>query len=681
MSSLFEKIFPALLLSTSLFSLEGTSLFQPTQPESTPLVSYKPYRFNLSHIESKGVGYNQGYSTLSGFFTLQANSFLSFLDMRAHVFNDGKWASNVGLGTRYLLDSSSYMVGVNGYYDYRKTKHLHYNQVGVGFEAFLHSWEFRTNGYLPVGDKSKTLSNTLTSVSFKTFSGHDILINEHYLKVNEASMRGFNAEVGVHPYHFHSNYDLFLGASGYYFNADNGQTTWGGKLRAKAQISSYFLIELSDSYDHVFHNRFQGSVALRISLGKKQEDYQHAKFFLRSRALLPVERQEIIVVHKRKMHHTIDPIAINPATGQPFFVIFVRNTNTHPNPNGTFENPFPNLTPADGIHNAQSSSNPGDVIYVFPGSSSEVTQIGMNHGFSFQDDQRFLGSGISNQFFTTKGLLTIPPQTAIAPSISNHNSMVMSLAENNEISGTHLYALGVAAAECIGVGSPMINNATITRNLLSGNPASSSSRGISVISSMTGTVHIDQNTIDSQGSNGVNLVPNTGPALILLTRNTVSNTNASGLFVKTSNLTDPITTLLVNENKVTNALGVLSSGIDIQGNRNITATVTNNSCTANGENGIFLFFAASANILCDVRHNRADNNQNSGIFLIAPVRGCVRFNHNSAAGNSLHSFFWTQNSPAPGCRIELPTGNSGIIDTDALTVQLVPADTCNFGPN
>lgn len=672
----------ALFLSFPLFCLAKTSLLHRAQTESPPLFPDHSYRLNLSHIESKGIGYNQGYSTLAGFFTIEWDHFIPFFDIKGHVFNDGKWAGNAGIGTRYIFAPSNCMFGANVYYDYRKTKHLHYNQVGIGLETFLEHWEFRANGYLPIGKKAKTVSNTLTSISFKSFSGNTILINENYSKINESSMRGFNTEIGIHPCHFHKDYDLFLAAGGYYFNADNGQTTWGGKLRAKATITPYIFVELSNSYDHLFHHRFQGSLALSIPLGKKSSCLQKStRPFLCWRALLPVERQEIIVVHKRKIEYTIDPLAINPVTGEPFFVIFVNNTNTNPTPNGTFENPFAHLTPADGIYNAQDGSNPGDILYIFPGSSSSLAQIGMNHGFSLQNNQRFLGSGISNQFLTTKGLLTIPPQTELAPCISNSDGVVMALTDHGEISGIHLYALGGNAAACISSGNPMINSATITENLLTGNGASNTSRGIFLATTLKGRFIIDRNTILSQGSNGIHLAPNTGPVAISLTHNTISNTHASGLFVMPSSMTNPITTLLVDNNRVTNALGILSSGIDIRGDRNITATVTNNRCTTNQENGILLFFSAGSDIMCDVRGNTTDNNQNSGIFMAAPSSGCIRFNDNTAARNNLHPFFWTQNSPAPGCQIELPTGNNGIIDSVSLTVQLVPVGTCGFEPD
>ena len=96
----------------------------------------RPERITARHIESKGVGYNQGYTTLEGFFSLPSmvdNVWFPFLDLRGHVFNNGKFAANAGLGLRYLSESRVW--GVNSYYDYRQASHRNFSQYGLGLES------------------------------------------------------------------------------------------------------------------------------------------------------------------------------------------------------------------------------------------------------------------------------------------------------------------------------------------------------------------------------------------------------------------------------------------------------------------------------------------------------------------------------------------------------------------
>ncbi len=95
----------------------------------------RPHRITVRHIEPQGIGYNQGYTTLEGFFSLYNGScdWVPFLDVRAHIFNNGKPAINAGLGTRYLTNRRVW--GINSYYDYRNTNRQHYNQVAMGLES------------------------------------------------------------------------------------------------------------------------------------------------------------------------------------------------------------------------------------------------------------------------------------------------------------------------------------------------------------------------------------------------------------------------------------------------------------------------------------------------------------------------------------------------------------------
>ena len=56
-----------------------------------------------------------------------------------------------------------------------------------------------------------------------------------------------------------------------------------------------------------------------------------------SRMVQPVGREEIIVVGKKNQN----PPAIDPATGQPYFFVFVNNTSSS---DGTYESPYPTLS-------------------------------------------------------------------------------------------------------------------------------------------------------------------------------------------------------------------------------------------------------------------------------------------------------------------------------------------------
>ena len=397
-----------------------------------------PYRIDIKHVEGKGVGYNQGYTSLDAFFTsLFWERYIPFFDVRAHVFNNGKWAANAGLGARYIFDPCHWMVGGNVYYDYRATKHGHYNQISVGLEAFYDRYEAHLNGYLPVGQKRHLTKQQIESVTFKGFSGNYILQNENYKNSNEGAMKGFNTELGMHLAGNRIQYDLYFGVGPYYYDVSSGKHAWGGKARLKAELAKYLFLELSNSYDRIFHNRVQGTVNLNFPFGSKicyeQKSERSCPNVMDWQAVLPVERQEIIVVSKFKKDKTIDPVAIDPATGHPFFVVFVNNTNPSLG-NGTFESPFQNLTNNDNVVSAENFATDGNIIYVFAGDGSSTHMAGGNMFLS--DHQRLLGSANSHPFQTTKGLLTIPQLTTLIPHVQGPaTASIINLANYNEISG------------------------------------------------------------------------------------------------------------------------------------------------------------------------------------------------------------------------------------------------------
>jgi len=406
---------------------------------------------SFRHLEYQGIGYNQGYSSFDLFLsnaTPYLESSVFFLDLRGHVFNDGKPALNAGLGWRWFLDECK-TLGMNFFYDYRKTKRKKYNQVGLGLEYLSPTWEVRANGYFPFGS---TTSHPY-DLKFSHFSGNHIFISQKY----EFAMTGGDAEIGgslVQTKFF----DLFAGVGPYYFKGHFGHSAVGGKVRLEARITPFVTIEIGDSYDSVFHNRFHSEIALSIPLGPRAKvsgnccSWQSEAAFLQRVHSSP-NRQEIIVVDSKKKIRE----AINPLTGNSFFFLFVDNTSSS---DGTFESPYSTLA------TAQTNASPGDVIYVFPG---DGTTNGMDAGIDLSQPNtqsvHLLGSGVSHEFTTTRGTIEIPPQTLLLPSITNLNpAPIVVLGTNNEVSGFNVLNGSVGVSSISGIWNNVTASTNINRN-------------------------------------------------------------------------------------------------------------------------------------------------------------------------------------------------------------------------
>ncbi len=385
----------------------------------------RPERVEVKHIEARGIGYKQGYTSLQGFFpilaTLNAN-WVPFFDFRAHIFNDGHPDINAGLGARFLDHARSRTWGANLYYDYRKTSRFHYNQVGAGLETLGDLWDFRINGYFPVG----TRTSSPYRFKFHRFKGNSLILSNK----REFAMTGTNAELGAHVYQ-RGRLDLYTAFGPYYFKGQN-RTAWGGEGRVALTAWDHCRVQVNASYDTIFKTIVQGEASLFFSWGGKKEIKKRSSSMCSDssmivhRALQRVDRQEITVLDTKHEKSK----AIDPATGQPYTFYFVNNTS---HSQGTFASPFNTLLAA------QNASSPNDVIYVFAG---DGTDTGMNSGITLQYGQQLLGAGIDQTIATTRGTITVPAQGTGLPLISNANDLtelgVQLVAGNNVLSGLDL---------------------------------------------------------------------------------------------------------------------------------------------------------------------------------------------------------------------------------------------------
>jgi len=450
----FQRVF-FFIVFIRLLAIEAYAAGPNLAPQtSTCGCASKPARISLRHIEANGLGYNQGYSTLEIFFSPNdpvCGRWIPFLDVRGHVFNNARIATNAGVGLRYLSFSNSdwraRVWGINTYYDYRNTSHSSYHQAALGLESLGQTLDFRLNGYLPFGHKKSSYYD----LQFDHFANHYMFQS----RKREFVMKGANAEVGAHikPFKY---LPLYLAAGPYYLT--NGKSIWGGEARIAIDCCDYIRLEGSSSYDHLFKWIGQGQISLSFAFGGKREvkpTGNHScatTLALSDRAVQRVDRNEIIPVN----HKRFQSRAIDPATGLPFFFWFVDSRSSSL---GNFESPFPDLVSA-GILN----SNPGDFIYVFQvgGSLYDATN------FTMQDYQHLWGSGIAQQLQTNWGSVTVPAFTTGLPMITsaalNTQPIIALSAHGCEVSGIHVMNTN---SNLIGIGlQSSIRSANIHNNLI-----------------------------------------------------------------------------------------------------------------------------------------------------------------------------------------------------------------------
>jgi hypothetical protein len=589
----------------------------------------RQYRTTLRHIESGGLGYDHGYTTLEAFFASDPSQWAvtPFLDVRGHVFDNGKWAANAGIGLRALWQDCAF--GINTYYDYRNTGRLNSNQIGVGLEALSEGIDFRINGYFPFGRKTSAPYDAV----FKAFSGHHMILWE---KIHSA-MTGTDAELGFH-FGKSEKWDFYGAIGPYYFIGKSTPTTWGGKARLSGTYKDLCTLEISDSYDGTFHNQFQGQIGLTFSFGPKTKVKEQGRtcklaHTLNKRMLQPVGRQEIIVIDKPRK----SAVAIDPATGLPYFFVFIDNTSSS---NGTYESPYHSFA------QAQSNSSPNDIIYVFPG---DGTTTGMASGIALKPSQQLLGSGISHSLPTSLGAISIPAQSSASPTITNTDVdtelNAVTLSTNNTISGITISSplndaiygtnpQNLTVSSCtftdtttypIEATFPGAASISITNNQFLNN-----GNGIFLTLNGTSTVACSNNTFSGQSS--VSSIPleisannNTFTAQI---ENNVFNANTTGGIkvnlntVVSGNITVQNNTL---SNNTAGAAAQLGSAFVIAltaatTTQNCSITLANNSFSTNASNALYMHTdGVITNLSVTASGNTMSNNGGSALALATPV--------------------------------------------------------------
>jgi hypothetical protein len=694
-----SKIIFAMALTPFLLSAatSNQAMSKPKAEEQEPTCRspFQNMHVGVRHKESKGVGYKDGYTTLEGFGIYDYRTyFMPFLDLRWHIFNDGQLAGNFGFGGRTIFPLINHVLGYYLYYDIRQEEQgLTVNQLSPGLELLGKRMEYRINTYFPVGgDESRSYQ-----YKFHRFDNNRIRVQHK----KRYAMSGVDGEVGGHITQS-TNHDVYAGGGPYFFSADSN-SFWGIQSRIYWRYHDYVSIEASYSYDHIFKNIFQGSVAFSYPFGPKLKrtgdgcpDNHDLSL---SRAAFAPHRFEIPVVVIRKHSHA----AMQPGTNQPITVWFVDNTSSSA---GTYDSPFPTLAQAENV------AGRNDIIYVFPG---DGTTTGMNQGITLQDGQRLFGSGMPQYVKTSKGTIKIPAQTPNAPHITGPSNVV-NLGNGNEVAGffitspagygvlgnpsngmyvhNNVITTGVGGIGANGYGSLRVQNNVITGTTLIG----STGVAISVISNQFANIDISNNQI-SNIQNGVLLQPVTvnqnASCNANISNNTISQFHINGIFVSlgmvNSNYTISNNVITDNLSIGGNNAGAITAAVLMTGNAG-NYTISNNvinTTTTPGAVPVNSINVNAPNIVTTTANLLINNNMiTTGVAGSPSTYNGIRISTSSpvlCAGVSNNTIHLLGSPTAQG--MSIGAGAPGVINIDEFNnniapnlgmtnVNLVPPGTC-----
>lgn len=546
--------------------------------QSYPTLQRLTFRYN----SKEGLGLQDvGYSTLEYFLAKQEIfKGLVFLDLKGHIFDDGKWAANGGIGFRYRQEKFPVVFGMHSYYDYRRNVGHNFHQVGLGLEFLADIVKVYCNGYIPLGDKTK-----LRNVTFDAFIHNHMRINSF----TRLSMYGadLEVEVGMCKRGF---FEVFTAWGPYYYRGNFGKDAFGVQGRLGSKYKNFLKVDVKGTYDRLFKLNIQGEFALYWNFGKKVKARKAVftkkvcctnEAYLLQRLAQPVQRQEIIVLSdqtKKQIAHS--------ESGDPLFFLFVNNSALSGNL-GTFEQPFTSLALA------QNSADVGDFIYIFPGDGSSN---GLNSGFILQDEQSLLGASTNQLVTTNLAEVMIPAQfLGSLPLITNPLGLnIIELANGNTISGLH-----IDSAIQHGInGSSFIRGSTIKNNVITDSGTNDAGIFLNMDPGiqLQGDMIIKNNTITSTngGNDGVRIdlsgiAANPGRLNLQITSNNLSNLTSEGISItRTTGTQSYILAGSISDNQLQ---GNSAQGINIVHGGAASGIfmdmmISNNSFFGNGAEGI-----------------------------------------------------------------------------------------------
>ena len=573
---------------------------------STGMGKYTFSRVEIKHREHKGMGYDEGYSTVGVFACPNTNTIgLPFVDAKLHVFNNAYLASNVGLGCRFSNSEESLVFGMNAYYDFRNFKSFSSHQGAGGVEFLGRYLSLRLNGYYPFSGKFQE-----DDIHFREFQGNSALVQQ---KIRYA-LPSADGELGFTLPPPFEQLGLYVGVGGYYlfkqkgfFGFQNVGNVPGARARLRASPTQWFSIGVEYTYDKLFKGRINGFASFNIPLGprrlkgstKSRFPYQKSESdnYLEwmNVKTQDVIRNEIIPIY-RKSHRFphLDEF------GNSYHFTFVNNTgtahigqgDTPGTGSGTFEDPYTTIRLAD-------LNAPEDgVVYVFFG---DGTSRNYDEGYGFKSGQVMSSSGLD---LTLNGVI-IPPFTPgeLAKITNTGNPVFLAqLAREITINGFVIDATDSAA---IAVQSTAVN--------IRGNQITGGSNLFNVVDldDPVGNNYIIDNVIIGAGSsttdpavvsmeNAVNNYTNVN----MIKGNTVEARNGQDAF-QLLNLYD--STFIINNDVSSNSnLGHafdISQDDTITGNNGGTYSLRNNTVTTGFNKAVFFDWASSHRNSLKVREN------------------------------------------------------------------------------
>ena len=525
--------------SISEFVLVADALpAQATANTDTPMASDLriPPRFGAG-FNTDGGSYSR-LGRLEAFVPLwqDAGDAISFLEGRLVFGERDDFGSSLIVGYRGYNDHDDRIRGGYIGFDSRSTEGSDFYQLGAGYESLGEDWDFRMNGYLPLGDRS----NTMTDINFDTgfqvstgFVGNQFVLNsqrqQERLIQQELSLGGFDAEAGYRLLQWDEG-DLKAFGGIYLYGSPDLPTYLGWRLRLASNFTPNFNGSLSLQDDGLFGTRLILSVGATFPGNRPTGEIEEPDL-VRARLGESVVRLPEIAVYVDEESETIVEEAssplMNPEEEQAYRFQHVALGST--GGDGTFESPFG--TVQEALDATVGDGN--DVVYV-DGNNNVVIPA-----FTIPDRVRVLSQGPVQTLagLPFPGFEAGAVRLPFSPSTNFDDGIVVELPFSGDGNFPNIEN-GVTLGNRTVLAGFQINDAV----------------GDAIVGTNTSNAELRNNTITNAGGRGIAL-NNVGGSVVFFD-NIIRNVTGQGIFVQNTTADRSLDLAIIGYDINTSSLGM-----------------------------------------------------------------------------------------------------------------------------
>ncbi|RLS57192.1 MAG: hypothetical protein DWH91_04850 [Planctomycetota bacterium] len=392
----------------------------------------------LGHVAGDTVGRSQSitYLDLAPYMFVEDTYFFSQGSL--FITNQGKMGGTAGVGVRQYFADRDFVLGVAGFYDHDESRDVRFQQAGISVELFSQWMDIRANWSKPFGELVQELGTSITPNSAR-FSGNNITFATQTRVSAAAEGLDLLFTVPV-PGEVAQSVNMEASAGVYNYQAvgQNLDQALGWRLRLDADFADRLIHGFTEiTKDQVFDTdlivgvdvNYWGHLEDRPRFGSSQIN-RIAQWVRRNRTVVTID----------SIRNNGDQVAINPNTGDPYFLYHVRNVpDPAPLPNfpaptgtGAIETPF------QFIEEAQNALPDSDLIFVHADSVYDARPtLDLNDGELVLGEGSGLNQTVPVVFGNQTADLTLPRATngTNRPLFSNSVGPAVNLGNNNLFAG------------------------------------------------------------------------------------------------------------------------------------------------------------------------------------------------------------------------------------------------------